>query len=320
MTRPWKRYKLANFYQELVLWKHEVDLELKFKGPSSLNNNSAIQLQAKINYKHYSKTAGMMAIPCPNEVNIAHVANYGDLCRHALCRGKRKTAKHLWSECRRNPNSNNNKLRSNNTGTKFDRGAKNGLRTNLGGNNYPGSNNNGSNNITNYGYNPSRFGGKQNFGNNSNYRGPERRDGKSLNDSRSDNKYSNKFNKCTSRDNNFNQGIKEHSQQNIGGFERTRRGKYNNQVVKGAMYAIQKQLPDGRKRYAKDFQAALLVKDFSDNFAKNGDIYQLQHGLDKVHEEDFRKTHALSYQKRQKGQIQHACGLMAENRRTHTRK
>ena len=52
------------------------------------------------------------------------------------------------------------------------------------------------------------------------------------------------------------------------------------------MFAIQKQLPDGKKRYAKDFQAALHVEDFADNFAKNGDIYQLQHGLDKVHEED----------------------------------
>ena len=52
------------------------------------------------------------------------------------------------------------------------------------------------------------------------------------------------------------------------------------------MFAIQKQLPDGRKRYAKDFQAALHVEDLAANFAKNGDIYQLQHGLDKVHEED----------------------------------
>ena len=39
------------------------------------------------------------------------------------------------------------------------------------------------------------------------------------------------------------------------------------------------------KRYAKDFQAALHVEDLAANFAKNGDIYQLQHGLDKVHEE-----------------------------------
>ena len=73
---------MANLYQELVLRKHEVDLELKFKGPSPLNNNMAIQLHAKINYKNNSKTAGMMAIPCPNEINIAHVANYGDLCRY----------------------------------------------------------------------------------------------------------------------------------------------------------------------------------------------------------------------------------------------
>ena len=53
----------------------------------------------------------------------------------------------------------------------------------------------------------------------------------------------------------------------------TNSGKYNSQVVKGAIYAIQKQLPEGRKRYAKDFQAALHVEDLAANFAKNGDIY-----------------------------------------------
>ena len=78
--------EMANLYQELVLRKHEVDLELKFKRPSPTNNNLAIQLHAKINNRHNSKSAGMMAIPCSNEVNIAHVANYGDLCRHVLCR------------------------------------------------------------------------------------------------------------------------------------------------------------------------------------------------------------------------------------------
>jgi hypothetical protein len=51
------------------------------------------------------------------------------------------------------------------------------------------------------------------------------------------------------------------------------------------MYAIQKQLSDGRKRYAKDIQAALHVEDLAANIAKNGDIYQLQHGLVKVHQE-----------------------------------
>ena len=81
-------------------------------------------------------------------------------------------------------------------------------------------------------------------------------------------------------------GIKADSQQNIGGLEKTRRGKYNSQVVKRAMFAIHKQLLDGRKRYAKDFQAAFHVEDLQANFAKNGDIYQLQHGLDKVHEDE----------------------------------
>ena len=72
--------EMATLYQELVLRKHEVDLEMKFKGPSSTNNNLAIQLHAKINNKNNSKSSGMMAISCSNEVNIAHVANYGDLC------------------------------------------------------------------------------------------------------------------------------------------------------------------------------------------------------------------------------------------------
>ena len=162
----------------------------------------------------------MMAIQCSNEANIAHVANYGDLCRHVLCRGKRNSAKHLWSECRCNPNNTQNKLRPNIAGIKYDRGGNNGFKTNHGGNKFAGSIINGTTNITNSGSNPSRFGGKQNFGNNSDYRGHERRDGKSFNNSRGDNKYSNKYNKSTSHNNNFNQGIKEQSQQNIGGLER----------------------------------------------------------------------------------------------------
>ena len=51
------------------------------------------------------------------------------------------------------------------------------------------------------------------------------------------------------------------------------------------MYAIQKQLPYGRKRYTKDFQAALHVEDLAANFARTEDIKQLQQGLEKAHEE-----------------------------------
>ena len=87
--------QMASLYQELVLRKHEVDLELKFKGPSPTNNTLAIQLHAKINNRLNFKSAGMMAIPCYNEVNIAHVANYGELCRYVLCRGNRNAAKYL---------------------------------------------------------------------------------------------------------------------------------------------------------------------------------------------------------------------------------
>ena len=137
----------------------------------------------------------------------------------------------MWSECRRNPNNKQNILQSINTGTKYDRGIRHGFSTNSGGNKFSGSNNNGSNNIINSGSNPSRFGGKQNFGNNSKYRGFGRTDGKSFSNSRGDNKFSNKFNNSTSRNNNFKQGIKDQSQQNIGGLERTRRGKYNSLVV-----------------------------------------------------------------------------------------
>ena len=92
--------EMAKLYQELVLRKHEVELEQKFNGPTPTNNNSAMQLYAKIHNRNNSKSDVMMAITCSNEANIAHVANYGDLCRHVLCRGKRNAAKHLWSECR----------------------------------------------------------------------------------------------------------------------------------------------------------------------------------------------------------------------------
>jgi hypothetical protein len=46
-------------------------------------------------------------------------------------------------------------------------------------------------------------------------------------------------------------------------------------VVKGAMYAIQKQVPYGRKRYTKDFQTALHVEDLAANFPRTGDINKL---------------------------------------------
>jgi hypothetical protein len=80
--------EMATLYQKLVLRKHEVDLEQKFKGPTPTNNNLAMQLYAKIHSRNNSKSDVMMAITCSNETNNAHVANYGDLCRHVLCRGK----------------------------------------------------------------------------------------------------------------------------------------------------------------------------------------------------------------------------------------
>ena len=202
---------MERLYQQLVLRKREVELEMKFKGPSPTNNNLAIQLHAKINNKNHSKSAGMMAMACTNEVNIAHVANYGDLCRHVLCRGKRKSAKHLWSECRRNPNNKQNIFQPNNAGTKYDRGNRHGFSTNQGGNKFPGSSINVSNNIIKSGSNPSRFGGKQNFTNNPNYRGSGRKDGKSATNFRGDNKFPNKYNNSTSRNNYFKQGIKDQS-------------------------------------------------------------------------------------------------------------
>ena len=259
--------EMSTLYQELVLRKHEVELEQKFKGPTPTNNNLAMQLYAKVHSRSTLKSDIMMAIKGSNEANIAHVANYGDLCRHPLCRGKRNSAKHLWSECRRNPNNLQNKLRHNNDRSKFDRGIKNGIRTNSGGNNFPGSSNFRSNNIINSGFKQDRVGSKPNFRSNSNYRGSERRDGKSVNNSRGDSKYSNKFNQSTSRNNNFQQGFKEQNKTNIGGLERNVRGKYNSQVVKGAMFAIQKQLPNGKRKLSKDFQAALHVEDLAANFA-----------------------------------------------------
>jgi hypothetical protein len=38
---------MARLYQELMLRKREVDLELKFKGPSPTNNNLAMQLHSR---------------------------------------------------------------------------------------------------------------------------------------------------------------------------------------------------------------------------------------------------------------------------------
>ena len=191
----------------------------------------------------------MMAVTCSNEANIAHVANYGDLCRRVLCRGKRNAAKHLWSECRRNHNNNQNKLRSNNDRSEFDRGIKHGFRTNPGGNNFPGSINNGTNNIINSGFKPDWFGGKPNFRSNYNLQGSVQKDGNYNNKSRGDHKYSKPNNNYSSRNVNSQQGFKVQNKPNIGGLERNKRGKYNSQVVKKAMYAIQKQIPNGRKRY-----------------------------------------------------------------------
>ena len=129
-----------------------------------------------------------MAVTCSNEANIAHVANYGDLCRHVLCRGKRNAAKHLWSECRRNPNNNQNKLRSNNDRPKFDRGIKQGFRTNAGGNH-----------IINSGFKQDQFGGKPNFLSNPNSQGFVRKDGNTNNKSRGDHKYLKPNNNYSSR-------------------------------------------------------------------------------------------------------------------------
>ena len=57
------------------------------------------------------------------------------------------------------------------------------------------------------------------------------------------------------------------------------------------MFAIQKKIPDGRKRYTKDFQSALHVEDLAANFARTGDINQLQQGLDKAHEQEQHSSH-----------------------------
>jgi hypothetical protein len=85
------------------------------------------------------------------------------------------------------------------------------------------------------------------------------KDRNSYNKSRGDNKYSKKNNNYSSRNIYSNQEFRDQNKSNIGDLERMSRSKYSSQVVKGAMYAIQRQLPDGRKRYAKDLQASLHV-------------------------------------------------------------
>ena len=94
-----------------------------------------------------------------------------------------------------------------------------------------------------------------------------RKDGNANNKSRGDRIYSKPNNNYSSRNLNSQQGFKNQNKPNIGELERNTRGKYNSQVVKGAMFAIQKQIPDGRKRYTKDFQAA--CGELSSKFCKN---------------------------------------------------
>ena len=84
---------MSSLYQELVLRKHEVELEQKFNGPTPTNNNLAMQLYAKIHNRNILKSDVMMAIRGSNEANIAHVANYGDLCRHPSCQRKTEFGK-----------------------------------------------------------------------------------------------------------------------------------------------------------------------------------------------------------------------------------
>ena len=48
--------QMSKLYQELVLRKHEVELEQKFKGPTPTNNNLAMQLYAKIHSRNNSKS------------------------------------------------------------------------------------------------------------------------------------------------------------------------------------------------------------------------------------------------------------------------
>jgi hypothetical protein len=90
-------------------------------------------------------------------------------------------------ECRRNPNNQQNKLRSSSAGVKHYRGAIIGNRANRGGSNLSESHNNGSTNIIKSGSKQGRF------RKNSNSHGSDRMDDKFYNNSRGDPKYSIKF-------------------------------------------------------------------------------------------------------------------------------
>ena len=56
-------------------------------------------------------------------------------------------------------------------------------------------------------------------------------------------------------------------------------------VVKNAMSAINNSSNKKVRQYAKDFQSALFVENLAVKFANNGDLEELQHGLEKIHHE-----------------------------------
>jgi hypothetical protein len=75
------------------------------------------------------------------------------------------------------------------------------------------------------------------------------------------------------------------NRQNFGGMERSARGKCTSAVVNNAMNDLGYTPNKHAKQYVRDMQSALFLENLAVKFANNGDIDELQHGLDKLHNE-----------------------------------
>ena len=87
-----------------------VDMDLRYSGNNPECNQLAMQLYAKLHKKDASNTQGLFA--APSEVNVA-ITSFKDFRRNPLCCGKRKFAKHLYADCWRRLNKDNNNFRTN---------------------------------------------------------------------------------------------------------------------------------------------------------------------------------------------------------------
>ena len=120
--------ELFKLYQDHVLLGHEVVMDLRYSGNNPKCNQLAMKLYAKLYKKDASKPQGLFA--APSEVNAA-IASFKDFCRNSLCCGKRKFAKHIYVDCWRRLNKDNNNFRPNYDKSNSFGGARNDFKTDL---------------------------------------------------------------------------------------------------------------------------------------------------------------------------------------------